>query len=122
MECIIDVSGLFSDRHILITGACGGIGRATVLKLAEQSASLALADVDIEAVRFTVEPESEMAGRQVKKLARKLKRGSIFGVVVRGDNMLLPNGETAIEDDDHVIMITRHKNLPSLAKLFKGRS
>ncbi len=44
------MSGLFSDRHILITGACGGIGRATVLKLAEQGATLALADVEIEAV------------------------------------------------------------------------
>ena len=81
-----------------------------------------LSDVDIEAVRFTVEPESDMANRQVRKLARKLKRGSIIGVVVRDNKMILPDGNTIIEPEDHVIMITRHKNLSQLAKLFKGRS
>lgn len=78
-----------------------------------------LSDVDIEAVRFIVDPESSIAGAKVKKVARKLKRGSIIGVIVREDTMILPDGETVIEPSDHVIVITHHKNLPTLFKLFK---
>ena len=80
-----------------------------------------LSDVDIEAVRFTVDPESSIAGSKIKKIARKLKRGSIVGVIVREDNMILPDGETVIEPNDHVIMITHDKNLPTISKLFKPR-
>ena len=80
-----------------------------------------LANVDIDAVRFTVEESSEIAGRKVKQVAGKLKRGSIIGIVVRGDTMMLPDGETVIEPQDHVIMVTSHRNLRTLDNLFKRR-
>ena len=48
-----------------------------------------LSDVDIEAVRFTVEPQSSIAGLPIKKLANKLKKGSIVGVIVREDRMII---------------------------------
>jgi Trk K+ transport system NAD-binding subunit len=35
--------------------------------------------------------------------------------------MILPDGETVIEADDHVIVITHRRNLPMLSKLFKPR-
>lgn len=79
-----------------------------------------LSDVDIEAVRFTVEPQSNIAGLPIKKLADKLKKGSIVGVIVREDRMILPSGDTVIEAEDHVIMITRHKHLSTVAKLFQS--
>jgi len=82
-------------------------------------AMVRLADIDIEAVRFNVDPDSDMAGARVKKIAHKLKKGSIIGVIVRQDSMILPDGETVIEADDHVIIITHHRNLPTLSKLFK---
>jgi trk system potassium uptake protein TrkA len=80
-----------------------------------------LSDVDIEAVRFIVDPESSIAGTKVKEVGRKLKRGTIIGVLVRGDQMILPGGETVIEPNDHIIVITHHKNLPTMSKLFKPR-
>ncbi|MBU8933988.1 MAG: Trk system potassium transporter TrkA [candidate division Zixibacteria bacterium] len=112
----IGIDHVTNPRIITARGILEMISRGHI------GAVVQLSDVDIEAVRFTVEPGSEVGHSSVKKLARKLKRDSIFGIVVRGDKMLLPDGETIIEDDDHVIMITRHKNLPSLAKLFKGHS
>ncbi len=101
---------LTTAREILETISRGHIG-----------AVVKLSDVDIEAVRFIVDPESSMAGSKVKKMANKLKRGSIIGVIVREDNMILPDGETVIDANDHVIMITHHKNLPIISKLFKPR-
>jgi trk system potassium uptake protein TrkA len=84
-------------------------------------AAVQLSGIDIEAVRYTVEPESDIAGLKVKQVARKLKRGSIIGVIVRHNQMILPGGETVVEEGDHVIVITHHKNLSALAKLFKPR-
>jgi trk system potassium uptake protein TrkA len=81
-----------------------------------------LADVDIEAVRFNVEPESEIVGMKIKRLAKRLKRGTIVGVIVRQDRLLLPDGETVVEEGDHLIVITRHSSLSTVAKLFKPRS
>ncbi len=92
-----------------------------IISRGQIGAVVRLSDVDIEAVRFTVAPESSVAGSKVKKIAGKLKRGSIIGVIVREDNMILPDGETVIEPDDHVIMITYDKNLPTISKLFKPR-
>ncbi len=80
-----------------------------------------LSDVDIEAVRFNVEAHSYVAGRPIKKMSGKLKKGSIVGIVIREDRMVLPGGETVIEAGDHVIMITHHKNLRAISKLFQAQ-
>lgn len=80
-----------------------------------------LANVDIEAARFNVEADSPIAGVAIKRLGRKLKRGTIVGVIVRGKSLILPDGETIVEAGDHLIVITRHKTLPSVAKMFKSK-
>jgi trk system potassium uptake protein TrkA len=80
-----------------------------------------LSDVDIQAVRFNVDATSEMAGAKVRKAATKLKKGSIIGVIVREGKMILPEGETVIEANDHLIVITHRRNLPTLSRLFKPR-
>jgi len=38
----------FSDKVTLITGGGGGLGRASALRFAEEKASVAIADVDLE--------------------------------------------------------------------------
>ena len=78
--------------------------------------------IDIEAVRYAVEDESDIVGLRIKKIAKKLKRGTIIGTIVRNDQMILPDGETTVEAGDHVIVITHHKNIAALSKLFRSRS
>lgn len=80
-----------------------------------------LSDVDIEAVRFDVDPQSQVAGKKLHEIAPKFKRGSIVGAIVREDRMILPGGDTILEPKDHLIVITRHANLTSLEKLFRPR-
>ncbi|MBD3402781.1 Trk system potassium transporter TrkA [candidate division GN15 bacterium] len=80
-----------------------------------------LSNVDIEAARYIVEAESEIVGQKVKRIAKKFKAGAIIGIIVRDDRIVLPGGETVIEADDHIIVITHHKHLPTVAKLFKPR-
>ena len=78
-----------------------------------------LTNIDIEAVRFTVDPESDIAGMKIRNIATKMKKGTMIGVIVRDDKMILPEGETVLEANDHVIVITHHRNVATISKLFK---
>lgn len=80
-----------------------------------------LTDVDIEAVRFLVDRDSDVAGIQVKKIATKMQKGSMIGVIIRDNKMILPEGDTTIEAEDHVIVITHHRNLHTMSKLFRPK-
>jgi trk system potassium uptake protein len=80
-----------------------------------------LSDVDIEAVRFDVDERSDVAGKKLRELAPKFRKGTIIGAIVREDRMILPDGETIIHGDDHLIVVTRHANLTALEKLFRPR-
>lgn len=46
--------GKFDGKVVVITGAAGGIGKATAKKLAEQGAKLALVDLNLEAVKQVI--------------------------------------------------------------------
>ena len=85
-------------------------------------AAVELSHIDIEVVRFIVDPESDIAGLKIKRVAKKLKSAAIIGVIVRDNQMILPDGETEVQASDEVIVITHHKNLPAISKLFKSRS
>jgi NAD(P)-dependent dehydrogenase (short-subunit alcohol dehydrogenase family) len=47
------MSSLLKDKIVLVTGAAGGIGRATALAAAREGAHLALADLDLEGIHLT---------------------------------------------------------------------
>lgn len=83
------------------------------------SAAIELSDIDIDAVRFNVDPGSQIAGLQIKQIARKMKKGSIIGVIIRDDRMILPDGETVVQAGDHVIIISHTSQLDRMAKLFR---
>ncbi|MCB2231585.1 Trk system potassium transporter TrkA [bacterium] len=80
-----------------------------------------LSYIDIEAARYIVEPGSEIAGQKVKRIAKRFKAGAIIGIIVRENRIVLPDGETEIQAEDHIIVITHHRHLPSFSKLFKPR-
>lgn len=50
-------------KAVLVTGAAGGIGRATALRLASEGASLVLADVDIEGLRRVADDLASLGQR-----------------------------------------------------------
>lgn len=101
---------LTSARAILDIIARGHIG-----------AVVELSQIDIEAARYIVEAESGIIGKKVKHIAKKFKAGAIIGIIVRDNTIILPDGETEIKADDHIIVITHHKHLSTLSKLFKPR-
>ncbi len=56
--------GRFKDRVVLVTGAASGIGKASVLRMAEEGARIACSDIQSEAVEIT-KKEAEALGAEV---------------------------------------------------------
>lgn len=80
-----------------------------------------LSNIDIEAARYVVEEKSDIVGKKVKHIAKKFQAGAIIGIIVRDNRIILPDGETEIQAEDHIIVITHHKHLNTLSKLFRPR-
>ncbi len=80
-----------------------------------------LGDADIEAVRLTVPDDSDISGVPLKEVWKKLRKGALIGILIRGDSMIIPDGETVMEPGDHVITIAYTKFLPQIRKMFKVR-
>jgi trk system potassium uptake protein TrkA len=80
-----------------------------------------LGDAEIEAVRLTVPENSDITGMPLKKVWNKLRRGAIIGMIIRGDRMIIPDGETIIEANDHVITVAYTRFVSSIRKLFKEK-
>jgi len=90
-----------------------------IISRGQIGAVVELTDVDIEAARFIVDPSSKVAGKKVREVGVKMSKGSIIGVIVREGRMILPDGETIIHANDHIIIITRHENLDAAKRFFR---
>ncbi|MCD8160054.1 MAG: Trk system potassium transporter TrkA [Clostridiales bacterium] len=66
-----------------------------------------LADGKIEALSFTVYRDSPLVGVQFKSL--RLRKGVLFGAIIRGESVIIPSGADAIRPWDLVVVLTEHK-------------
>jgi trk system potassium uptake protein TrkA len=97
-------------REILEAINRGQIGRIAKIR-----------NLDIEAIRITVEKSSFITGRPIQHLRNRIQKGSIIGAIFRNDDMIIPDGRTIIEPEDQMIVITYSKNVSRIRKLFKTK-
>ncbi|MDN8946371.1 TrkA C-terminal domain-containing protein, partial [Staphylococcus aureus] len=72
----------------------------------------------IEAVAHGDESTSRVVGRVIDEI--KLPPGTIIGVVVRGNDVMIANDNLRIEQGDHVIMfLTDKKFITDVERLFQ---
>jgi trk system potassium uptake protein TrkA len=81
-----------------------------------------LAEAEIEAVRYTVPESAEAVGMPLKKVWKKLRSGALIGIIIRDDRMQIPDGDSVIQPEDHVIIVAYTRSLPAVRRLFKKRS
>lgn len=77
---------------------------------------IALRHVDGEMVDYTVPPSARVAGQALRDLA--LPDGALVTLVVRGTEVIMPRGATALRPGDHVFVAMRSRLKPVIDRLF----
>ena len=72
----------------------------------------------IEAVEFTAGEGTRIMNKPLKDL--HLKKGLLVAAIVRGQNTIIPDGQTEILKDDHVIIIARSLFLHDINEILEN--
>ena len=88
------------------------IRRGDVVSLAS------LSGLDAQAVEYLAHAESRITRKPLSKI--NFPRGAILGAVTRGDEVIIPVGDTRIRPEDHVVVFSLPNALPEVDKLFSG--
>jgi len=75
-----------------------------------------IADGGAEAMEFTVSPSTRHLGVALKDL--RLKSGILIAVIVRGQEIIIPEGSSALCPDDIVIIISRDSGILDLNDIY----
>ena len=59
-----------------------------------------------EALQFNVNKHKELTGKALKDLSDKLRCGILITAIIRGTEIVIPKGDTVIQGNDSVIIIT----------------
>ena len=76
-----------------------------------------IADGAAEAMEFTVTKSTRMLGVPLKDL--RLKAGILMAVIVRGSDIIIPDGSSSIQEGDSVIIISRDSLIRDLNDIFR---
>jgi len=72
-----------------------------------------------EAIEMEVEEHARICGKPLSEI--RIPRGAILGAVQRGEEILLPSGQTRIQPGDKVIVFTLTSAVPKVEHLFARR-
>ncbi len=76
-----------------------------------------IADGRAEVLELEAHHRDGRAERKVKSLG--LPRGAVVGALVRGSEVIIPGGDSAIRDGDQVILFTLPENVPAVEQIFQ---
>ena len=91
-----------------------------VLKLTMGKGIEALATLEgekAEIIEYTASGQSKIVGKQLSKI--KFPKGSLVTMVVHGEEVIIPRGETVIQEGDRVIVFALSSAVRPVEKLFK---
>ncbi len=74
-----------------------------------------IAEGQVEIVEFIADKNSKILNIPLKNI--KFKNDTIIATIVRKDNIIIPHGNDAIQQDDRVIVITKDENISNLDDL-----
>lgn len=111
----IGMASVFSPREIIVNQVLSYI-RAKANKRGSNVKTLyKLVDQRVEALEFNVKKKGRIVGVPLKRL--KLKPNIIIAGIIRGNEVIIPDGNTAIQLEDSVIVITTDSLLEDLAEI-----
>ncbi|CBJ83321.1 potassium transport protein, NAD(P)-binding (Trk family) [Xenorhabdus bovienii str. Jollieti] len=110
---VIDIA--ISPQQATISALLGHVRKADIVSVSSLRRGVAEA---IEAIAHGDEHTSKVVGRKIGDI--RLPPGTIIGAIVRGEEVIIANDYSIIQQGDHVIMfITDKKFVPEVEKLFQ---
>ena len=67
-----------------------------------------------ESIEIEINSDSPVAGKQLKDI--RLPGKALVGVILRGDEAIVPRGNTEILDGDHIVLFTLPESVSKLLK------
>ena len=89
------------------------------IQMVSISAHLRLKTAGIEIIRVRIRKDSPVSGKSLQELDRPFKKSIIIGCIIRKNAVIIPQGDTVIEADDEVLVLSSKKNIALVNKLFK---
>ena len=76
-----------------------------------------LVNNQVEALEFAVKTQSKILDIPLKELT--VKKNCLIACIIRGETVIIPNGNSTIEVGDNVVVVTTHKNFEDLFDIFE---
>ena len=110
-DCI-DLEGIISPYHVVAQEISKYVRSIAVPEGSGILSLYKIADDEAEALEFAVHDNPEFAGKALKDIS--LKAGVLIAAVIRGKNLVVPNGGTVLKGSDLVILVTTQELVSSL--------
>lgn len=110
----IGLESLVSSRVAAVSASLKHIRRGRVLSLAT------LKSEDAEIIEFEVPPQCRIAGKPVSKSA--FPKGSLAVALIRGDEVIIPKGDTVIKPNDSLVVVARPGMVREMERLLSVRA
>lgn len=106
----LGIDAAISPRLLTASVILKYIRRGRVLSVFE------LPESEAETLEVVVAPETPAAGRSLKELA--MPKDSLVGAIVRGEEVIVPRGDTVLTVGDRVILLALPRAIPEIERLF----
>lgn len=92
------------------------------IQMVSIGAHLRLKTAGIEVVRASVKKNSPVSGKSLQEFDKLFKKSITVGCIIRENSVIIPQGDTVIEADDKVLILSSKKNIALVKKLFNPES
>jgi len=89
------------------------------IQMVSIGAYLKLKTADIEIMRLKARKNSSVTGKSLHQLDKLFKKSIIIGCIIRENSVIIPSGDTVIEENDVVMVLSRKENINLVNRLFK---
>lgn len=105
----VGIDGVINPRHAAISRILHFIRKGKIIS------ATPLRDEKAEAFEFVALETSEITGHPFKEI--HFPRGTIVGAIVRGEEIIIPDGDSVVLPGDHVVIFTPRSAIAQLEKL-----
>ncbi|MDO5577012.1 MAG: Trk system potassium transporter TrkA [Fibrobacter sp.] len=90
------------------------------VQIAPIGSLLKLKKADLDIVWVVTRKHSSVVGKPLSKLDNLLKKEIIIGAIVRNNDIIIPGGDTIIEEGDEVLVLCHRGNIAAVNRAFRS--